>query len=356
MNGAILLVEDDAIIASGLVYALEQEGYAVTHAQTARAAARAMAAAAYDLAILDMQLPDGTGFDVREKLSNTSVIFLTVVDDEGHVVRAFEGGADDYITKPFRLRNDIHTLVTRRNEEVDALQKERAMLKNTLADISHQIKTPLTSIGIMTDLLENALGAGGLPPEKQAEFAANIRKSLDHTSFLVSALLTMAKLDAGAVTFKRNNVPSEELIRLALEPLQTLLDVKNQRVSVGGEAAHGGIKIYCDRRWTAEALTNIIKNASEHSPAGCELRIELGMNPICAWVSVTDGGDGLTRAEIAGLFKRFQGSRSLTGCGIGLSLARAILRGQNGDIEVDGGGNGVGATFTLKIYDFIAKI
>jgi DNA-binding response OmpR family regulator len=102
----ILFVEDDAIIASGLVYALEQEGYEVTHSKTVLEARSAIANGRYDLAILDMQLPDGTGFDVREALrgSGTSVIFLTVVDDEGNVVRAFESGADDYITKPFRLR------------------------------------------------------------------------------------------------------------------------------------------------------------------------------------------------------------------------------------------------------------
>jgi DNA-binding response OmpR family regulator len=100
------------MIASGLVYAFEQEGgdrllsYSVTHAGSVREARAAIANGSFDLAILDMQLPDGTGFDVRETLksSDTAVIFLTVVDDEGNIVKAFESGADDYITKPFRLR------------------------------------------------------------------------------------------------------------------------------------------------------------------------------------------------------------------------------------------------------------
>jgi len=106
MNKTILLVEDDAIIASGLIYALEQEGYAVTHAKTVMEAKSAASDGGFDLAILDMQLPDGTGFDVREFLqqTDTAVIFLTVVEDEGNIVRAFESGADDYIVKPFRLR------------------------------------------------------------------------------------------------------------------------------------------------------------------------------------------------------------------------------------------------------------
>jgi len=118
----ILLVEDDAIIASGLVYALEQEGYAVVHRGGVSESAVAIANDAFDLAILDIQLPDGTGFDVREKLNgtDTAVIFLTVVDDEGNIVRAFEGGADDYITKPFRLRELLarvkRTLNARRGE------------------------------------------------------------------------------------------------------------------------------------------------------------------------------------------------------------------------------------------------
>jgi DNA-binding response OmpR family regulator len=106
MPSKILLVEDDAMIASGLVYILEKEGNVVTNSETVRAARGAISNNRFDLAILDMQLPDGTGFDVRELLkgSDTAVIFLTVVDDEGNIVRAFEDGAEDYITKPFRLR------------------------------------------------------------------------------------------------------------------------------------------------------------------------------------------------------------------------------------------------------------
>jgi DNA-binding response OmpR family regulator len=101
----ILLVEDDAMIASGLVYALEQEGYAVTHCGSVRAAREAIAREIPQLALLDMQLPDGTGFEVKNALpASTAVIFLTVVDDEGNIIKAFESGADDYITKPFRLR------------------------------------------------------------------------------------------------------------------------------------------------------------------------------------------------------------------------------------------------------------
>jgi len=101
----ILIIEDDAVIASGLVYALENEGFTVAHANNAAHARKAVDEHKYDLAIVDIGLPDGTGFDLVESLktAGTSMLFLTAVDDEGNIVRAFEGGADDYVTKPFRL-------------------------------------------------------------------------------------------------------------------------------------------------------------------------------------------------------------------------------------------------------------
>jgi signal transduction histidine kinase len=237
------------------------------------------------------------------------------------------------------LKNDIHTLASLKNEQVDALRRERAALRDNLANISHQLKTPLTSMMIMTDLLEDA------PPDRQAEFLANIRAGLARTEWLVSALLKMARIDAGAVEFARERVSADELNRLALEPLRILLDVKNQRVTCSG----GGAEMLCDRRWTAEALTNIVKNASEHSPDGGEIHISAGENPICAWVGVADSGKGLTNAELAGVFRRFEGSRSASGYGIGLPLTLAIMRGQNGDVHVENANDG-GAVFTLKFY------
>jgi signal transduction histidine kinase len=237
------------------------------------------------------------------------------------------------------LRNDIHTLASLKNEQVDALQRDRDTMKDNLTDISHQLKTPLTSMLIMADLLETA------PPDKQAEFLANIKTSLTRMEWLVSALLKMAQLDAGAITFAREDVSAEALAEQALEPLKILLELKNQSV----ESACA-TDLSCDRRWTAEALTNIVKNASEYSPLGGVITLESGINPICSWISVSDSGAGIAGADIARLFRRFAGARSEKGQGVGLPLALAIMRGQNGDIEVDGGGGGKGATFTLKFY------
>ena len=99
-----------------------------------------------------------------------------------------------------------------------------------------------------------------------------------------------------------------------------------------------------------EALTNLIKNASEHSPEGSVIRIESGENPIYSWIAVTDAGTGIPREKMAGVFTRFDNSRGSQGYGIGLSLAYSVLQNQNGTIDVDGGGKGKGATFTLKFF------
>ena len=239
------------------------------------------------------------------------------------------------------LKNDIHTLATYKREQVDILQQERDILKDTLADISHQLKTPLTSMMIMSDLLE------GAPPEKQAEFISNIQSSLRRTEWLVSALLKIAKLDAKTVEFRKEQINSNDLIEKAISPIKIQLELKGQEIKIIGSQT-----LHCDKRWTAEALGNIIKNASEHAPINSLIKIEVGTNPISTWVSVTDEGKGLKRAQIAKIFRRFEGTTGeREGYGIGLPLALTIMKSQFGDIDVDGGGKGMGATFTLKFYN-----
>lgn len=130
----ILLVEDDYMIASGLVYALEHEGYEPVCCKDVNTACDAIHANQFDLAILDMQLPDGTGFEISQKLKNTktAIIFLTIVDDENKIVRAFENGADDYITKPFRLR-ELLCRVKRTLDKTNGAEKQEIL---TIGNVS----------------------------------------------------------------------------------------------------------------------------------------------------------------------------------------------------------------------------
>ena len=237
------------------------------------------------------------------------------------------------------LRNDLHTLVAQLGAERDAANAAQADLAKYMEDISHQLKTPVTSMMLMADLLE------GAPPERQAEFLANIRESLARMDWLLDTLLKLARLDAGAVTFEPQPVQTQVLLEAALRPLAIMLDVQDQQVVLRNDHI-----LFCDRRWTVEALTNLIKNGCEASPAGSTLVIDSGENPLYQWLSVQDSGRGLSREEMASLFTRFGSTKHGKGFGIGLPLALAIMRAQHGDIEVDAGGKGQGATFTLKFY------
>ncbi|MCL2217322.1 MAG: HAMP domain-containing histidine kinase [Defluviitaleaceae bacterium] len=267
----------------------------------------------------------------RKEIEQLSADIRRIIDGQAVDIR------DNLEGRLSILKNDIHALADRLNEQAGNLQKEKNALADTLADISHQLKTPLTAVMVMVELLEDA------PPEKASEFITHLKQGLTQTGWLVNSLLKIAKLDSGSVVFSPVSISASSLLNLALQPLQILLDIKSQQVNLTGEA-----EFLCDKNWTAEALTNIIKNASEHSPEGSIIEISAGVNPLTSWLSVTDNGKGISTAEIKSLFRRFGGSQQ--GTGIGLPLALAIMHGQNGDMEVDGGGNGQGATFTLKFY------
>ena len=237
------------------------------------------------------------------------------------------------------LKNDIYSLVQSKNEQLIQTETERDILAEYMSDISHQLKTPITSMMIMMDLLEDA------EPKKQQEFVQNMKVSLSKMEWLIGALLKMAKLDAKAITFTSQKVNVSELVQAIMPSIEIMLDVNNQSVIIERD-----IEIYCDKRWTIEALTNIVKNAMEHSPKGGTITIDSGVNPMYEWISVTDSGKGLKKEQYAALFKRFENSTNENGFGIGMPLALSVMKGQNGEIDVELGGNGKGATFLLKFF------
>jgi len=235
------------------------------------------------------------------------------------------------------LKNDIQTLSARLNEQAESLRREKLGMTTALADISHQIKTPLTSALMMSELLQNP----HLPDDKRSEFLQSLQASLEHTERLVLSLLKLAKLDSGATEFNRENVSASSLINSALTPLTAIIEARTQTVSL---SVINSTDILCDETWTSEALTNIIKNASEHAGEGGEIRVESGENSLYSWISVSDSGAGFTHDELPRLFERFR-STTKQGVGIGLNMAMSIMREQGGDIEV-----ALPNTFILKFY------
>lgn len=237
------------------------------------------------------------------------------------------------------LKNDIHTFINIKNEEKDIAIIEHKFLSDYVASISHQLKTPLTSISLMIELLENT------PQEKQVEFIYNIKTSIAQMDWLTTSLLKMAKLDSKMIAFTPTKIKVSKLLKLAIIPLEILLDVKNQSIKLCND-----IELMCDSNWTCEAFTNLLKNAIEYSVENSTILIDSGNNPIYNWISVTDTGEGIKKEDVGDIWVRFTGSRSKNGNGIGLPLALSIIRGQNGDIDVNGGGKGVGATFIIKFF------
>ncbi len=237
------------------------------------------------------------------------------------------------------LKNDIYTLMHIEKEQRYVIGQEKEKQAEFLADISHQLKTPITSLMLMANLLEDA------PSGKQEQFLFQIKKELAHMEWMVSTLLKIAKLDSGAVQFHPVENESEDLIQGALKPLEILMDIKDQNVEIRNQ-----IMLTCDKRWTIEALSNLLKNASECSKEHSTILVECGENPIYQWISITDAGEGIPKEQIPHLFRRFENSQNENGYGIGLPLALAIISKQDGDIEVIPGGGGQGATFKIKFF------
>jgi len=266
------------------------------------------------------------------------------VEQLSAAVKDFQNGQDTDIRDNREgmismLKNDIYSLMQCQREQLKQAEAERDNLSEYMADISHQLKTPITSMMIMMDLLEDA------EPEKQQEFIHNIKVSLSKMEWLIGSLLKMAKLDAKTITFLPRKVQVSHLMKEVLPSVEILLDINNQSVNIKQDA-----EIYCDKIWTIEALTNIIKNAIEHSPKESVIVVDSGTNPMYEWISVTDCGTGLKKEQYGTLFKRFENSTNENGFGIGMPLALSIMKGQNGDIDVEFGGNGQGTTFVLKFF------
>jgi len=241
------------------------------------------------------------------------------------------------------LKNDLYKVTVRLREQAELLQKDKTALSNLIADISHQIKTPLTSLGVLADLLAED------PPEADRRiFVERLRAQLGRIQWLVSALLKLARLDAGTATFKSEPVDMRRLIERALEPLQIPLEIKRQRIEVHGEA---DASFTGDLNWSAEALTNVVKNCVEHTPEGGRIEISYGANALYAEIIVSDDGEGIASQDLPNIFNRFYRGENTgeNSVGIGLALAKAIFTAQGGDISVRSE-RGVGTSFDIRVF------
>ena len=228
------------------------------------------------------------------------------------------------------LKNEIYKTAVYLNEQASKSQEEREKLKVFLSDISHQLKTPLTSINLMID---NILDNNNLSLEEKRKILFQIKHKIKHINSLILILLKLAKFDSNTIVFKRQNNDLLTIINEASINVAALADLKNIEININ---SNDKINIYCDYKWEVEALTNIIKNCIEYSLESSKIDIFINDNNLYTELIIKDYGKGMNKEEIKNIFKRFyKGNNSFNdSIGIGLSLAKNIIEKDNGLISV----------------------
>lgn len=242
------------------------------------------------------------------------------------------------------LKNNIYKVTLMLAEQAELLKQDKHLLTEAISDISHQLKTPLTSMTVMVDLLSDA----NLPAEKRVEFTQNISTQLERIEWLVSSLLKLSKIDAGTVTFKRDKIKVKQLIEMALNPLSIPIELKDQTILIKGEEEVGFLG---DLNWTVEALINLIKNCIEHTPQGGTIELSFAENVLFTEIMIKDNGKGIAKEDLPYLFNRFFKGKGASedSIGIGLAMAHSIITNQNGHLDVTSE-QGLGTTFRIKLY------
>ncbi len=251
-------------------------------------------------------------------------------------IRDFDEGAISH------LKNDIYKVTVKLKEQHDLLIEDKKRLEDTLSDISHQLKTPLTSMYVINDLLDK-----DLDKDVKKEMLSRNFSQLQRIEWLVTSLLKISRLDSGTVILKNDKVKALDLIHKALEPLRIPLELKNITLVVD---CPKNITLFVDLNWTTEALVNIIKNACEHTKENGKIEIAVIENPIYVEIMLKDNGCGIKEKDINHIFERFyKGEGNPESIGIGLNMAKKIIDLENGEIRVKSKEN-LGTTFFIKFY------
>lgn len=240
------------------------------------------------------------------------------------------------------LVNQISKMIRKIVESEDKLKADKKLLADSIADISHQIRTPLTSINLLTSFIANP----ETDEETRAEYIAKLRVQLKRIDWLVNALLKISKLEAGTADMQKVKTPLKELVSRAAAPLLVPMELKG--IEFVGKIS-GSAEI--DLPWTAEALGNILKNCMEHTPSGGRISVFAEENAIYSEITVRDSGCGINKEDLPHIFERFYRGKnsSETSVGIGLAMSRMIISNQSGTITASNNPTG-GAEFTIKFY------
>lgn len=242
------------------------------------------------------------------------------------------------------LKNEIYKTTIMLKESADNSLKDKKELKKSLEDISHQLKTPLTSILIS---LDNMIDDPDMDKEIREYFIRNIKREVLNINFFVQTILKLSKFDANTISYIEEDKYLKDIVNESVKNVSILCDLKNIKIKINGD---NNAKIKCDFRWQVEAITNIIKNCVEHSKENDQIIILYEKNNVYSSIMVKDHGQGIAKKDLSHIFERFYKGKNCSSdsIGIGLSLSKAIIEKSNGQIMVESDRNGT--KFTIKYF------
>lgn len=242
------------------------------------------------------------------------------------------------------LKNEIYKTTVMLKENADNSLKGKKQLQRSLEDISHQLKTPLTSILI---ILENLTDDPNMEAEVRQDFIRDLKRQVTNISFLVQSLLKLSKLDSNTVNFIKSDKLLKDIVDESIKNVEVVCDLKNISISVYG---NDKAKINCDFMWEVEAITNIIKNCVEHSENNSKINIGYEQNNVYSSITIQDFAGGIDKKDLPHIFERFYKGKNASkdSVGIGLALAKTIIENDNGSITVET--DNVGSKFIIKYF------
>lgn len=240
------------------------------------------------------------------------------------------------------LQSEITKMTFRLLEQKERLQEDKVYLAALIADISHQVRTPLTTMNLLVSFLEEE----DLAEERRREIAYELLGLLSRMDWLITALLRLSKLDTGAVCFQQQTMETEKLLRHAVEALLIPMELRGQNLVIHSDGMFTG-----DGEWTAEAIGNIVKNCVEHTPAGGTVCLTARENALYTEIRIEDTGSGIDPEDLPHIFERFYRGKNTNdqNFGIGLALAKAIITAQNGTVKVENR-EPCGTRFLIRFY------
>ena len=240
------------------------------------------------------------------------------------------------------LKNNLYKVITLLQSQNEYLKNDKLYLADSIADISHQLKTPITTMMVMCELLENEES-----PDKRQEFVAVINNQLSKMKWLITNILKISKLDADATEFKREEVSISKVLDDSLKPFVLTAELKNVAIQNGAnDFVFNG-----DESWTVEAVSNIVKNCLEHTNDGGKIIIASDSTNLYNKLTIFDNGCGIAKEDLPHIFERFYHGKnsSKDSVGIGLALAKTVFEKENASVSVESE-QGRGSVFEIRFY------